>query len=33
MATPPPLLTWGDVTIRQADVDLLEPGQWLNDQV
>lgn len=29
----PPLLTWGDVTLRPSDMDLLAPGQWLNDQV
>lgn len=25
-------LTYGSATLRQKDIDLYEPGQWLNDQ-
>lgn len=28
-----PILTYGDTTLYQADIDLLEPGYWLNDNI
>jgi hypothetical protein len=29
----PPLLTYGDVTLYESDVALLQPPAWLNDKI